>query len=68
MTTWRLILPGLVLFLSAGELAAQRLPHAAPQDAGMDAAHLARIDQIVAQGIAEKKMPGCVVCLLWWPR
>ena len=29
----------------------------------MDGEHLARINQIVAEGIAEKKMPGCVVCI-----
>ncbi len=39
------------------------LPHAEPADAGMDAQHLARIDEIVAQGLAEKRMPGCVVCI-----
>jgi uncharacterized protein YbbC (DUF1343 family) len=39
------------------------LPQAAPEEVGMDGRHLARIDQIVAQGIAERKMPGCVVCI-----
>jgi uncharacterized protein YbbC (DUF1343 family)/CubicO group peptidase (beta-lactamase class C family) len=39
------------------------LPRAEPADAGMDAEHLARIDEIVAQGLAEKRMPGCVVCV-----
>ena len=39
------------------------LPHATPESAGMDSAHLARIDDIVAQGLAEKRMPGCVVCI-----
>src|SRR6478736_3966551 len=39
------------------------LPHAAPEDAGMDSGHLARIDSIVAEGLAEKRMPGCVVCV-----
>ena len=29
----------------------------------MDGQHLARIDDIVAQGLAEKRMPGCVVCI-----
>ncbi len=29
----------------------------------MDSAQLARIDDIVAQGIADKRMPGCVVCI-----
>jgi uncharacterized protein YbbC (DUF1343 family) len=39
------------------------LPHDSPEAAGMDSAHLARIDQIVAEGLAEKRMPGCVVCI-----
>src|SRR5262245_59839186 len=29
----------------------------------MDGKHLARIDDIVAEGLAEKRMPGCVVCI-----
>src|SRR5688572_5189973 len=29
----------------------------------MDGHHLARIDAIVAEGLAEKRMPGCVVCI-----
>lgn len=44
-------------------LDAAGLPHANPEAAGMDAAHLARIDEIVAQGLSEKRMPGCVVCI-----
>jgi CubicO group peptidase (beta-lactamase class C family) len=44
-------------------VAAAGLPHAKPEEAGMDAAHLIRIDDIVAQGLAEKRMPGCVVCI-----
>jgi CubicO group peptidase (beta-lactamase class C family) len=39
------------------------LPQAEPVSVGMDAAHLARIDEIVAAGLAEKRMPGCVVCV-----
>src|SRR6478752_458653 len=39
------------------------LPHAAPESVGMDSSHLARIDAIVAEGLAEKRMPGCVVCV-----
>ena len=34
-----------------------------PESVGMDSRHLARIDEIVAQGLAEKRMPGCVVCI-----
>jgi CubicO group peptidase (beta-lactamase class C family) len=39
------------------------LPHTEPAAAGMDAAKLAQIDAIVAGGIEQKKMPGCVVCV-----
>src|SRR4029450_13540785 len=39
------------------------LPHAAPEGVGMDGNRLARIDDIVAEGLAEKRMPGCVVCV-----
>jgi uncharacterized protein YbbC (DUF1343 family)/CubicO group peptidase (beta-lactamase class C family) len=59
----------LVLFVAllplhlADALSAAGLPHAEPADAGMDAQHLGRIDEIVAQGLAEKRMPGCVVCI-----
>ena len=42
---------------------AERLPHAEPAAAGMDAVALGQIEVIVAEGIAEKKMPGCVVCV-----
>src|SRR3954466_9291805 len=39
------------------------LPHDRPEAVGMDSEHLTRIDQIVAEGLAEKRMPGCVVCI-----
>ena len=52
-----------VLVLVAGRLVAAGLPEATPESAGMDSKHLARIDQIVAEGLAEKRMPGCVVCV-----
>jgi uncharacterized protein YbbC (DUF1343 family)/CubicO group peptidase (beta-lactamase class C family) len=54
------ILPALIL---SALIQAAGLPHATPDAAGMDAAHLARIDDIVAEGLAEKRMPGCVVCI-----
>ncbi|HUE72355.1 MAG TPA: exo-beta-N-acetylmuramidase NamZ domain-containing protein [Pirellulaceae bacterium] len=62
MICWRILL-GVLLLSVCREAFAEGLPHAAPEEAGMDGAHLARIDEIVAQGIAEKKMPGCVVCI-----
>jgi CubicO group peptidase (beta-lactamase class C family) len=49
--------------VSLASLAAAGLPQAEPEAVGMDSRHLARIDEIVAQGLAEKRMPGCVVCI-----
>ena len=63
MNSRRLILLSVITLIAAESLVAAGLPQATPEDAGMDGEHLARIDQIVAQGIAEKKMPGCVVCI-----
>jgi len=53
----------LVLWACASAAKAAGLPQADPAEVGMEAAQLARIDAIVAEGIAEKKMPGCVVCI-----
>ena len=39
------------------------LPLAEPESVGMDAEELTRIDEIVAEGLQQKKMPGCVVCI-----
>jgi uncharacterized protein YbbC (DUF1343 family)/CubicO group peptidase (beta-lactamase class C family) len=39
------------------------LPHAEPADVGLDPDHLRRIDGLIEQGLAEKKMPGCVLCI-----
>jgi uncharacterized protein YbbC (DUF1343 family) len=49
--------------LSLAQAIGAGLPQTAPEVAGMDAAQLARIDEIVAHGLAEKRMPGCVVCI-----
>ena len=49
------------LAISAPLLAA--LPRVEPQAVGLDAQKLAAIDTLVAEGLAEKKMPGCVVCV-----
>ena len=51
-----------VLFVVA-PVAAASLPQVKPEDVGLDSAQLARIDGIVAQGIADKRMAGCVVCV-----
>src|SRR5262245_9178386 len=53
----------LIVAHSLGPALAAGLPQASPEAAGMDSAHLKRIDAIVAQGLAEKRMPGCVVCV-----
>ena len=39
------------------------LPRLDPLAAGFDPARLAAIDGLVAEALAEKKMPGCVVCI-----
>ena len=39
------------------------LPKVAPEKAGMQSACLATIDTIVAQAIADREFPGCVVCI-----
>jgi uncharacterized protein YbbC (DUF1343 family)/CubicO group peptidase (beta-lactamase class C family) len=41
--------------------ASARLPRCEPAEAGLDAQALEQIDALVAQGLQEKKMPGCVV-------
>jgi uncharacterized protein YbbC (DUF1343 family)/CubicO group peptidase (beta-lactamase class C family) len=46
-----------------GQANAAGLPHASPESVGMSGEALARIDAIVADGIAEKRMPGCVVAI-----
>jgi uncharacterized protein YbbC (DUF1343 family)/CubicO group peptidase (beta-lactamase class C family) len=50
------------LFL-VGAASAAGLPHAEPEAVGMDSGHLKRIDDLVAAGLIEKRMPGCVVCI-----
>ncbi|RMF42628.1 MAG: DUF1343 domain-containing protein [Planctomycetota bacterium] len=42
--------------------AAWRLPLVAPQEVGFDADKLEQIAALVEQGIADGKMPGCVIC------
>ncbi len=37
------------------------LPHAAPDKVGLEASKLAEIDDRVAESIAQKRMPGCVI-------
>lgn len=62
MNGWRWTV-GVLVLSACAQVRAAGLPHAQPEDAGLDSQRLARIDAIVAEGIAEKKMPGCVVCV-----
>ncbi len=52
-----------VLCLLIAKPVAAGLPRSEPEAVGLDAQRLQRIDEIVAEGLAEKKMPGCVVCV-----
>jgi uncharacterized protein YbbC (DUF1343 family)/CubicO group peptidase (beta-lactamase class C family) len=60
----RLSLVLVLLLVPACVLADEaRLPRVEPHVVGMNAAHLERIDAAVAKGLAEKRMPGCVVLI-----
>ncbi len=48
---------------STAAAAVPKLPHAQPEDVGMDARHLSHIDQVVAEGLEARRMPGCVVAV-----
>ena len=54
---------GLILALAMAADLMAGLPIAEPDAVGLDAQKLQRIDEIVAEGLAEKKTPGCVVCV-----
>lgn len=49
--------------LLAAAAPAADLPRLDPAAAGFDPARLAAIDGLVEEALAEKKMPGCVVCI-----
>ena len=52
----------LASFVSDGKLAASpTLPSVAPDTVGMSAGRLVRIDDVVAEGLRRKRLPGCVV-------
>ncbi|MFM7205741.1 MAG: exo-beta-N-acetylmuramidase NamZ domain-containing protein [Planctomycetaceae bacterium] len=53
----------LAIAAATAPLAAGELPRLDPAAAGFDPARLATIDGLVQQALAEKKMPGCVVCI-----
>ncbi len=56
-----LVLAGTALALVPAYVGAKPLTRCSPKEAGFDAAHLARIDGLVAEQIAKKRLPGCVV-------
>lgn len=49
--------------LLVGFSAQAGLPQVEPQAMGLDPQKLVAMDAIIAEGIATKKMPGCVVCI-----
>jgi len=55
----------LVIALQGSPLfgASSPLPTATPLAATMDERHLEKIDEVVAEGLRDKKMPGCVVAV-----
>ncbi|MBW3541655.1 MAG: DUF1343 domain-containing protein [Planctomycetes bacterium] len=56
-----------VVAFALGQLAAAappRLPHADPATVGMSAGRLAVIDEIVAEGLRQERMPGAVVLVV----
>ncbi len=60
-TRWRVGLVFVSLLIANPVVAG--LPRTEPDAVGLDAQRLQRIDAIVAEGLSEKKMPGCVVCV-----
>ncbi len=54
---------GLLLLLVVTADSVAGLPMAEPEAVGLDGSQLQRIDEIVAEGLAQKRMPGCVVCV-----
>ena len=63
MMLYRAITFSAAVLMAASVALAEGLPLARPEDVGMDSQRLGRIDEIVAEGLREKKMPGCVVCI-----
>ncbi|MDA1051880.1 MAG: serine hydrolase [Planctomycetota bacterium] len=58
-------MPLVILFavVAIADLNAKGLPLAEPAAVGLDGACLSQIDDVVAAGIDEGEMPGCVVCV-----
>ncbi len=57
----RLLITVAVSFAACRGLLAEPLARCMPEVVGFDSAHLDRIDEIVAEQIERKKLPGCVV-------
>lgn len=53
----------LLILVFNSQFAAAQLPLAQPEEVGLDAERLATIDGVVETGLADKKMPGCIVCI-----
>jgi uncharacterized protein YbbC (DUF1343 family) len=62
LVIWALML-GWSFAAIENELFSQGLPFAAPETCQMDARQLDKIDAVVEQAIADRKMPGCVICV-----
>ena len=59
----RLVVAAFLLPVVVGSASAAGLPRVEPAAVGLDVQRLQRVDELVAEGLAEKKMPGCVVCV-----
>ncbi len=60
---WLLLVGVAFLEAASASAAPPRLALVRPEEAGMDAAKLARIDAAVEEGLQAKNMPGCVVAV-----
>ncbi len=58
-----LLITAAASFATFDRLSAAPLERCAPEEAGFDSGHLDRIDDIVAEQIERKKLPGCVVLI-----
>jgi uncharacterized protein YbbC (DUF1343 family) len=59
---WTCLLGGLRLLVLPEPLAGG-LPHAEPASVGLHPGRLAAIDRLVTEALAQRRMPGCVVCI-----
>ena len=63
MASWNRMFCVWVLILFGTSPLSAGLPFANPEFVGMSRQHLQQINEIVAEGLSQKKMPGCVVCV-----